>query len=100
VIYDAATQPGMSGGGVFSQSGRLVAIHGQGEKYADNTELQTVSSAGIVRVRAETGSKIGLNRGIPIRWIIQSLVERSLGLGNFSLCCILQQSRAFESGIQ
>jgi Trypsin-like peptidase domain len=28
VIYNAQTQPGMSGGGVFDRAGRLVAIHG------------------------------------------------------------------------
>jgi tetratricopeptide (TPR) repeat protein len=82
VIYDAQTQPGMSGGGVFSLEGRLVAIHGQGEKYTDNTELQVVSSARIVRVKPETGSKIGLNRGIPVRWVIQGLVERGIGFRN------------------
>jgi S1-C subfamily serine protease len=40
IVYDAETQPGMSGGGVFDKNGRLVAIHGQGERYRDNTSCQ------------------------------------------------------------
>jgi tetratricopeptide (TPR) repeat protein len=81
-IYDAATQPGMSGGGVFSQSGRLVAIHGQGERFRDNTQLETVPSSGVVSVKQEVGSKIGLNRGIPVRWVIRGLAEGGIGSGN------------------
>jgi tetratricopeptide (TPR) repeat protein len=82
VIYNAATQPGMSGGGVFSQSGQLVAIHGQGERYRDNTELATVSPSGINTTGEEVGSKIGLNRGIPVRWVVSGLADRGIGLGN------------------
>ncbi len=83
VIYDAQTQPGMSGGGVFSQGGRLVAIHGQGERYRDNTQSEKVPSAGTLFItKAEVGSKIGYNRGIPVRWVVQGLAERGIKLGN------------------
>jgi hypothetical protein len=82
VVYDAQTQPGMSGGGVFNQEGRLVAIHGQGERYRDNTQLETVSPEGTVYTKQEVGSKIGYNRGIPIRWVVQGLAERGIRLGN------------------
>jgi tetratricopeptide (TPR) repeat protein len=82
VVYDALTQPGMSGGGVFSQEGLLVAIHGQGERFRENTELETLSSLGIVRISEEVGSKIGYNRGIPLRWVVRGLAERGIKLGN------------------
>jgi tetratricopeptide (TPR) repeat protein len=77
VIYDAQTQPGMSGGGVFSEAGRLVAIHGQGERFRDNTQLATSGIA-----KREVGSKIGYNRGIPVRWVVKSLAERGIRVGN------------------
>lgn len=82
IVYDAQTQPGMSGGGVFSQEGRLVAVHGQGERYQENTQLETVSSSGINNIREEVGSKIGFNRGIPVRWVVQGLADRGIKLGN------------------
>jgi tetratricopeptide (TPR) repeat protein len=62
IIYDAPTQPGMSGGGVFDVNGELVAIHGRGDRYQENT--------GVDQYRINT--KIGLNRGIPVRWLAQN----------------------------
>jgi Tfp pilus assembly protein PilF len=76
VIYNAETLPGMSGGGAFNSEGRLVAIHGQGDRWTANTE------AGSRYVRAEVNSKIGYNRGIPIRWVVQGLGERGIVVGN------------------
>jgi tetratricopeptide (TPR) repeat protein/V8-like Glu-specific endopeptidase len=67
VIYDAETLPGMSGGGAFSSEGRLVAIHGQGDKFTENTQ------AGSNYATAKVRSKIGYNRGIPIRWVVRGL---------------------------
>jgi tetratricopeptide (TPR) repeat protein len=72
IIYDAATLPGMSGGGVFDSSGQLVAIHGQGSQYQGNTDLNN---------NYKVGSKIGYNRGIPIRWLVQNLAEVGINLG-------------------
>jgi tetratricopeptide (TPR) repeat protein len=66
VIYDAPTLPGMSGGGVFDTNGLLVAIHGQGDRFQENTELEEQS---------RIGQKIGFNRGIPVRWLVQGLTE-------------------------
>jgi lipoprotein NlpI len=82
VIYDAATQPGMSGGGVFSQTGRLMAIHGQGGRFRENTELEMVVSSGISRIKKEVGSKIGYNRGIPVQWVVQGLSGHDIRLRN------------------
>jgi tetratricopeptide (TPR) repeat protein len=72
IVYDAETLPGMSGGGVFDQAGRLVAIHGLGDRFRTNTELDSQS---------KVGSKIGYNRGIPVRWLVQSLAQRKIFIG-------------------
>jgi tetratricopeptide (TPR) repeat protein len=66
MIYSAFTLPGMSGGGVFDGNGQLVAIHGQGEKYRENTELDN---------KSQVGNKIGYNRGVPIRWLVEGLAN-------------------------
>ncbi|WP_295618509.1 tetratricopeptide repeat-containing serine protease family protein [Chamaesiphon sp. GL140_3_metabinner_50] len=81
VAYDAQTQPGMSGGGVFDNNGRLVAIHGQGERFRENTNLSDVSASGTIVSREEVGSKIGYNRGIPVRWVVQNLATLGIRLG-------------------
>jgi tetratricopeptide (TPR) repeat protein len=70
VIYNADTLPGMSGGGAFDNNGRLVAIHGRGDRFTENTEAEVEQSN---TARSEVGGKIGYNRGIPIRWVVQSL---------------------------
>ncbi len=67
-IYNAATLPGMSGGGVFDGNGELVAIHGQGDRYRPNTELDD---------QLKASSKIGYNRGIPVSWLIPALQTSS-----------------------
>jgi tetratricopeptide (TPR) repeat protein len=56
MVYDADTEPGMSGGGVFNQQGQLVAIHGQGDRYQVGSEAKD----------RRVGEKLGLNRGIPL----------------------------------
>ncbi len=73
MIYDALTLPGMSGGGVFDGDGRLVAIHGRGDRYGENTDLDDETS--------KVGSKIGYNRGIPIRWLVQGLASVGINIG-------------------
>ncbi|WP_295618518.1 tetratricopeptide repeat-containing serine protease family protein [Chamaesiphon sp. GL140_3_metabinner_50] len=82
VVYDAQTQPGMSGGGVFDTNGRIVAIHGQGERFRENTELSDVSASGEISSGNEVGSKIGYNRGIPVRWVVRGLADRGIRLGD------------------
>jgi tetratricopeptide (TPR) repeat protein len=74
VVYDSPTLPGMSGGGVFNRDGDLVAIHGQGDRYKSGTEIGNDSDSRV-------GEKIGLNRGIPIRWLVQELGERGMIVG-------------------
>jgi tetratricopeptide (TPR) repeat protein len=72
VIYNAPTLPGMSGGGVFNNDGQLVAIHGYGDRYTQNTDIEA---------NAQEGSKVGYNRGIPIRWLVKGLAEIGISLG-------------------
>jgi tetratricopeptide (TPR) repeat protein len=81
VVYDAETLPGMSGGGAFDSNGRLVAVHGQGDRFTENTEAEEVASN---RTKGEVNSKIGYNRGIPVRWVVQSLGELGILVGNRS----------------
>jgi tetratricopeptide (TPR) repeat protein/V8-like Glu-specific endopeptidase len=72
IAYDASTLPGMSGGGVFNGNSQLVAIHGVGERYRKNSETDD---------KSRVGSKIGLNRGISVRWLVQKLAEVGINLG-------------------
>jgi tetratricopeptide (TPR) repeat protein len=71
IAYNALTLPGMSGGGVFNSNAQLVAIHGQGDRFKENTDIDSTY---------RVGSKIGLNRGIPIRWLVQNLAEVGINL--------------------
>jgi tetratricopeptide (TPR) repeat protein len=79
VIYNAETLPGMSGGGAFDKNGRLVAVHGVGDRYKENTEAEVEPSN---TPKAEVNSKIGINRGIPVRWVVQGLGELGILVGN------------------
>jgi tetratricopeptide (TPR) repeat protein len=86
ITYHVSTLPGMSGGGVFDSSGQLVAIHGQGDLYREKTELNNNQS--------RAGSKIGYNRGIPARWITQSLTKLGIYLGSGSSTTNIKAARA------
>jgi tetratricopeptide (TPR) repeat protein len=79
VVYNAETLPGMSGGGAFDRDGRLVAVHGQGDKFTENTEAEEVASN---TAKNEVNSKIGYNRGIPVRWVVQGLGELGIIVGS------------------
>jgi tetratricopeptide (TPR) repeat protein len=81
VIYDASTNKGMSGGGVFNQQGQIIAIHGQGDRYKENT-LITAREYESRREydfrqdfsidfngRSLTSQKTGVNRGIPVKYL-------------------------------
>jgi tetratricopeptide (TPR) repeat protein len=75
VVYNALTLPGMSGGGVFDDNGRLVAIHGIGDRFQENTDLGN---------KSRINSKIGYNRGIPVHWLTQNLLKVGIKLGDRS----------------
>jgi tetratricopeptide (TPR) repeat protein len=79
VVYDAETLPGMSGGGAFDNNGKLVAVHGYGDRFTESTQAGEVAS-GIEK--NEVNSKTGYNRGIPVRWVVQGLDELGILVGN------------------
>jgi serine protease Do len=60
MAYTNVTRAGMSGGPVFDAAGRIVAIHGQGDRESQNPDE---AAAGIV----STSQKTGFNLGIPIQ---------------------------------
>ncbi len=69
IIYNAFTAKGMSGSGVFNDQGQVVAIHGSGDKYVKNTYKQNDEFV---------GRKVGLNGGIPIKWLLNITQDKSL----------------------
>jgi tetratricopeptide (TPR) repeat protein len=88
VIYDAYTLPGMSGGGVFNRNGQLVAIHGMGDRYQENTEIGN---------RSQVGNKIGYNRGIPIRWVVKGLGQQGIVVSQQQLSNLLNKTNSTTS---
>jgi tetratricopeptide (TPR) repeat protein len=86
VFYDASTNKGMSGGGVFNSQGKLVAIHGQGDRWTNNSLLnkgntQANEVFGLPPspiTKLIVGQKIGINRGIPVKYLQASLSSRKL----------------------
>jgi serine protease Do len=60
IAYTNITRAGMSGGPVFDAAGRVVAIHGQGDRESQNPDEAAV---GIVN----NSQKTGFNLGIPIQ---------------------------------
>jgi tetratricopeptide (TPR) repeat protein len=78
VIYDAPTLSGMSGGGVFNSNGQLVAIHGKGDRFRENTQIKGARST-----QASIGDKTGYNRGILVSWLNQGLIKHRIRLSNF-----------------
>lgn len=61
LLYTNSTRPGMSGGPLINQQGRVIGVHGRGEKSIRN-------SRGEVEI-----VKTGINQGVPIRFYLNSL---------------------------
>lgn len=72
LIYSNNTLPGMSGGGVFNDSGELIAIHGKGDV---DTKIKTSEINPEIRV------KTGFNLGIPINTFQQLASKIGIDLG-------------------
>jgi serine protease Do len=64
VAYTCVTRSGMSGGPVFDAAGRIIAIHGRGDR--DNQSLENAENTNAV-----DGEKTGFNLGIPIQTFLK-----------------------------
>jgi tetratricopeptide (TPR) repeat protein len=69
--YDAVTLPGMSGSAVFDRQGRVVAIHGQGDRYRNKATLVAFDNG-------QEGMKVGTNRGIPVEILVGALQQMGI----------------------
>jgi tetratricopeptide (TPR) repeat protein len=87
ILYDASTNKGMSGGGVFNSKGELIAIHGRGDFLRNISSLHKKTSPSDETLGANPfpfdkliiGQKItGINRGIPIKYLQDRLVYPAL----------------------
>jgi serine protease Do len=64
IAYTNITRAGMSGGPVFDAAGRIIAIHGQGDRNSQNAEAGDKDSTANTIVDDE---KTGFNLGIPMQ---------------------------------
>jgi serine protease Do len=74
VSYTCVTRAGMSGGPVMDAAGRIVAIHGRGDR--DNQNAESSENTGAVN-----GEKTGFNLGIPIQTFLKLEDQASQQIG-------------------
>ncbi len=74
VTYTCVTRAGMSGGPVFDAAGRIIAIHGRGDRDNQNAD-------GNENTDAVSGEKTGFNLGIPIQTYLKLQNQASQKLG-------------------
>jgi serine protease Do len=74
MAYTNVTRAGMSGGPVFDAAGRIVAIHGQGDRNEQNPDESALGTP-------TTGEKTGFNLGIPIQAFLKLRPEASQMFG-------------------
>jgi serine protease Do len=83
IVYNAVTRAGMSGGPVFDASGRVIGIHGQGDREVSGiignettgSNQESGSSSG------RTSEKTGRNLGIPIQTFLTKGPKNTSRLG-------------------
>jgi serine protease Do len=74
VAYTCVTRSGMSGGPVFDAAGRIIAIHGRGDRDNQNSE-------GDENTNTIDGEKTGFNLGIPIQTFLKLQTTTSQQMG-------------------
>lgn len=74
VTYTCVTRAGMSGGPVFDAAGRIIAIHGRGDRDTQNAE-------GNENTDSVSGEKTGFNLGIPIQTYLKLQNQASQKIG-------------------
>jgi serine protease Do len=67
LVYTSITRAGMSGGPVLDAAGRIIAIHGQGDR--DNSSETGEGSGG--QIPSIIDEKTGFNLGIPIKTFLK-----------------------------
>ena len=77
LAYTNITRAGMSGGPVFDAAGRIVAIHGQGDR--NNQISREGTGSGIDPI--DTDEKTGFNLGIPIQNFLKFQPQASTTMG-------------------
>jgi serine protease Do len=75
VSYTCVTRMGMSGGPVFDAAGRIIAIHGRGDRDNQN------AAEGDENTTAVGGEKTGFNLGIPIQTFLKLQTTASKLIG-------------------
>lgn len=80
IVYTANTRAGMSGGPVLDASGRVVGIHGQGDREASNTGSIS-QTAGQESGPSIGRDKTGFNLGIPIETFLKKGRSNTTKLG-------------------
>lgn len=74
LAYTNTTRAGMSGGPVFDAAGRIVAIHGQGDRNERETDEDSSGAS-------PDGEKTGFNLGIPIQTFLNLQPQASKSIG-------------------
>jgi serine protease Do len=73
MAYTSVTRAGMSGGPVFDAAGRIIGIHGRGERNVQSAPEGSGESGGSV--------KTGINLGIPIQTFLRLQPKASTSMG-------------------
>lgn len=74
IIYTNVTRQGMSGGPVFDVTGRLIGIHGKGDR-----ELKEGTEAG--QSVENIGEKTGFNLAIPLKSFLSKIPDKGSRIG-------------------
>lgn len=81
IVYNAVTRAGMSGGPVFDASGRVIGIHGQGDREISNGDGGTGNGQESGPSISRTSEKTGRNLGIPIQTFLSKGPRNTRRLG-------------------
>ncbi|PSB00762.1 S1 family peptidase [Merismopedia glauca] len=79
IIYTNVTRAGMSGGPVFDVAGRLVGIHGMGDR--EFAEFAATNQSGSQVSSTTLGDKTGFNLAIPVKSFLSAIPNRIGELG-------------------
>jgi tetratricopeptide (TPR) repeat protein len=88
-IYNAHTNPGMSGGAVFNQQGQVVAVHGHGDRVTLGTTWidpsRRTNDQIKTKLKEQIGQKAGYNRGVSVNWLRSSELGASIWSKNTAM---------------